>query len=371
MSLPHEREADQFGRLLGCSAEMLAVFEQLREVAASDASVIIEGETGTGKELVGEAIHEHSARADQPYVVVDCAAVPSELIESELFGHVRGAFTGAVDPRKGAFEAADGGTIFIDEIGELPLSLQPRLLRVLERREVKRVGSNVAKAIDVRVLAATNRDLAREVDEGRFRGDLYFRLAVVKVKIPALRERREDILFLAEHFLRDYLTPRGDPLELRADARERLFSYDWPGNVRELRNTIDRGAALSDRYFRVPDDFGRSVELDGFDGLAPGSGVGLIDALELRDDDGPDPRSPRPAPITLPARTEEVGAVTRPLWHGKTYKEAKTAIMEDFELGYLTALLEQHHGNVSAAARAAGIHRNILHRMIARYGLGR
>jgi transcriptional regulator with GAF, ATPase, and Fis domain len=342
---------------------MIRVFEQLREIAESDTAVIVEGETGTGKELVGEAIHEHSMRGDKAYVVVDCASVPSELIESELFGHVRGAFTGAVSDRKGAFEAADGGTVFIDEIGELPLSLQPKLLRVLERQEVKRVGANATKNIDVRVVCATNRNLQREVEEGRFREDLYFRLNVVKVRIPPLRERKEDILFLAEQFLRDFPTSSGKPLEIKPDARERLLAYEWPGNVRELRNIVDRGAAMSDRYFRIPDDFGESVELDGADGMAPGSGVGLLDDDDHYDSDSVLSRMPPGGATT--------GALTKPLWEGKTYKDAKLAVMADFERGYIQSLLEQHHGNVSAAARAAGIHRNILHRMMARYGIGR
>jgi DNA-binding NtrC family response regulator len=346
----------------GRSPQIQSVFARMREIAQSDSSVIVEGETGTGKELAGEAIHEHSHRADKPYIVVDCASVPGELIESELFGHVRGAFTSALQDRKGAFEAADTGTIFIDEIGELPLSLQPRLLRVLERQEVKRVGANATKTVDTRIIAATNRDLQREVLEGRFREDLYFRLAVMKVKIPSLRERREDILFLAEHFLAELPIMSGKPLELRQDARERLTTYDWPGNVRELKNIIDRGAAMSDRYFRIPDDFGQSVDLDGEDGLAPGSGVGLTDDYDVAD------VSPE---LLKSAAAGGVGALTKPLWQGKTYKDAKAAVMADFERGYIAALLEEHNGNVSAAARAAGIHRNILHRMMARYGIGR
>ncbi len=338
------------------------MFKQLREIAGSDTPVIIEGETGTGKELVGEAIHEHSKRADSAYVVVDCASVPSELIESELFGHVRGAFTGAVSDRKGAFEAADHGTVFIDEIGELPLSLQPKLLRVLERQEVKRVGANAIKEIDVRVICATNRSLAREVEEGRFREDLFFRLNVVRVRIPPLRERKDDILFLTEAFLADYPTMSGKPLDIKPDARERLLTYEWPGNVRELRNVVDRGAAMSDRYFRIPDDFGESVELDGADGMAPGSGVGMVDSDDHYDAPPPPPRvGPSGTPLSL----------TKPLWENKTYKDAKSAVMADFERGYIQTLLDENRGNVSAAARAAGIHRNILHRMMARYGIGR
>ena len=343
------------GRLFTASPSMGAIVDRLEELAPSEASVLIEGETGTGKELVAEAIHEHSRRAAGPYMVVDCAAVPGELIESELFGHARGAFTGAVADRAGAFEAAGGGTLFIDELGELPLELQPRLLRVLEKREVRRVGTNTPRAVDVRVVAATNRDLWREVSEGRFREDLYFRLAVVKLKLPPLRERPEDVVLLAQRFLAEL----PEPLTLPDEARAQLLAHPWPGNVRELRNTIDRGAALSDRVFRLPEDFGQSIALDGWDGAAPGSGVGLEAAPE------------EDASEVAPLASHPAGALTRPLWEGRSFKEAREAVLEDFERGYLTALLEAHGGNVSAAARAAGIHRNILHRMMARHGLGR
>ncbi len=335
---------------------MNSVLDRIEEVAPSDASIIIEGETGTGKELVAEAIHEGSSRADKPYVVVDCASIPRELIESEMFGHAKGAFTGATADRKGAFEDADGGTIFIDEIGELPLDLQPRLLRVLEKQEVRRVGTNAVKTIDVRIIAATNRDLQREVRDGRFREDLFFRLNVLKVKLPPLRDRPDDIIFLAERWLAEFPSMSGT-IQLKEETKKKFLDYTWPGNVRELRNVIDRGAAMSDKYFRLPEDFGRSVDIDGFDGRAPGSGVGLVDDIHSlpTDDMG----------------AQKVGDITRPLWAGKSYKDAKDAVMADFEQGYILDLLDQHNGNVSAAARSAGIHRNILHRMMARYGITR
>ena len=334
---------------------MLRLFDDVRDVAHTENSVIVEGETGTGKELVGEILHEMSPRGAGPYVVVDCAAVPRELIESEMFGHAKGAFTGATGDRRGAFEAADGGTIFIDEIGELPLDLQPRLLRVLEKQEIKRVGANATIGIDVRVVCATNRDLEREVADGRFREDLYFRLNVVKLKLPSLRERPDDIIFLAERFLADFPGMYG-PIQLRDDTKRKLVEHPWPGNVRELKNLIDRGAAMSDRYFRMPEDFGQTIEIDGFGGIAPGAGVGLVDHHE-------------PAPEEAPRA--EAGAITRPLWEGREYKDAKEAVLEDFERGYINALLEKHGGNVSAAARDAGIHRNILHRMMSRYDISR
>jgi two-component system, NtrC family, nitrogen regulation response regulator GlnG len=322
------------GRLWAVSPSMQTVLDRIVEIAPSDASIIIEGETGTGKELVAEAIHQHSARAERPYVVVDCAAIPRDLIESEMFGHAKGAFTGATADRRGAFEDGDGGTIFIDEIGELPLDLQPRLLRVLEKQEVRRVGTNTVTTVDVRIISATNRDLKREVEEGRFREDLFFRLNVVSVRLPPLRERPEDIFFFAEQWL-----PPG--IQIREETKQRLLDYAWPGNVRELRNVIDRGAALSDKDFRLPEDFGK-VAFDDIH-LLPTADLPLLG----------------------------VGDVTRPLWTGKTFKEAKDAVIADFEQGYIIDLLDQHQGNVSAAARAAGIHRNILHRMMARYGITR
>lgn len=339
---------------------MLQLFTRIEEAASSEASIIIQGETGTGKELVAEALHALSPRSAQPYVVVDCAAIPAELIESEMFGHTKGSFTGAFGDRKGAFEAASGGTIFIDEIGELPLDLQPRLLRVLEKQQIKRVGAVQTRDINVRVVAATNRDLQREVEDGRFREDLYFRLNVVKLSLPALRERPDDVVFLAERFLSDVPGPDG-PIQLTDRVRQRLRSYQWPGNVRELRNLIDRGAAMSDAYFRMPDDFGRSLDLDGAHGAAPGSGVGLsaepLGALQPTAVGVADAGTPR--------------SVTHSLWQGRPYKEARDAVMADFEQAYIRALLDAHEGNVSAAAREAQIHRNVFHRMMARYGIDR
>ncbi len=338
---------------------MLQLFSRIEEAASSEASIIIQGETGTGKELVAEALHELSPRSAQPYVVVDCAAIPAELIESEMFGHTKGSFTGAFGDRKGAFEAANAGTIFIDEIGELPLDLQPRLLRVLEKQQIKRVGAVQTRDINVRVVAATNRDLRREVEDGRFREDLYFRLNVVKLSLPALRERPDDIVFLAQRFLADVPGPNG-PIELTEPVKRRLRQYEWPGNVRELRNLIDRGAAMSDAFFRMPDDFGRSLELDGAHGAAPGSGVGLsVEPL----------RAPKPtATVADPGATN---SLTHSLWQGRPYKQARDAVMADFEQAYIRALLDAHEGNVSAAAREAEIHRNVFHRMMARYGIDR
>ena len=230
---------DHFGELLGASLPMRQIFGVLEKVAATDVTVLITGETGTGKELAARGIHETSRRRGKPFQIVDCAAVAANLIESELFGHEKGSFTGADRARKGAFEAADTGTVFLDEIGELPLELQPTLLRVLERREVKRLGSNETKTVDVRVVAATNRDLQTMVKDGKFREDLYFRLAVVEVRLPPLRERTEDLPLLIGKWIE---TSGG---QVSADAMSVLQSHTWPGNVRELRNVWERAKALA------------------------------------------------------------------------------------------------------------------------------
>ncbi len=246
-------ERDDFQGLLGRSLVMRELFAMLERVAATDAAVLIQGETGTGKERVARAVHACSRRATRPFAVFDCAAVPPTLIEAELFGHERGAFTGASERRAGVFERADGGTVFLDELGELALELQPKLLRVLESGEVFRVGANKPTPIDVRIVAATHRDLLARLSEGQFREDLYYRLAVVTVRVPPLRERREDIPLLASHFARDHIADQrggGGGLGPAAPGWEAIFEfmkgYDWPGNVRELRNVVERAVIMSD-----------------------------------------------------------------------------------------------------------------------------
>src|SRR3954470_14375295 len=240
---PVESEADTFGQLIGRDVKMRRMFALLQDIAPNDATVLIEGETGTGKELIAEEIHNHSKREKGPFVVFDCGAVPRELIESALFGHVKGSFTGAVADRKGAFAEAHGGTIFLDEIGELPIDMQPSLLRALDKRAVRKVGANQYEKVDVRVVAATNRDLREEVSKKAFREDLFYRLAVIRVHLPALRERGRDIDVLTEHFMRQFSPERG--LNLPPPELQRLRSYAWPGNVRELRNVIERACVLS------------------------------------------------------------------------------------------------------------------------------
>jgi transcriptional regulator with PAS, ATPase and Fis domain len=250
------RERHRVENLVGQATPMVAIYKLVARVAGLDTTVLILGETGTGKEMVARAIHYASARADRPFVVVDCAALPESLFESELFGHERGAFTGAVTARRGLLETAVGGTCLLDEIGELSLPLQGKLLRVLQERTIRRVGSSESIPVDIRFVAATNRDLRKLVEEGRFREDLYFRLDVVTMTVPPLRERAEDVPLLAQHFLQKYATLTGKAV--RGFARETLdllTRHDWPGNVRELEHAVERAVALASSDLLLPDDF--------------------------------------------------------------------------------------------------------------------
>jgi len=311
---------------------MRELIDLLGRAAKSDATVLIEGETGTGKEVSASAIHEHSRRHEGPFVVVDCGAIPGQLLESELFGYERGAFTGAVAARMGAFEAANGGTIFLDEIGELSLDLQPKILRALEGRKVKRVGSNVYAPIDVRVVAATNRNLREEVAERRFRADLYYRLAVLHLKLPPLRERPEDLPVLVDEVLqqlglRD--TQAASSL-CGPEFIEMLARYRWPGNVRQLRNYLERRVALGESILPPSD-------------TTPPPAVPAAAGEEDRE-------LPRIA-LDQPLR------VAREEWNNL------------FEARYLDALLVRHSNNVAAAARAAGVNRVHLYRLLWKHGL--
>jgi two-component system response regulator HydG len=240
--------------LIAQSKEMQRVLDLVLRVAPTDATVLIQGESGTGKEVIAKAIHHASPRADKAFVAVNCGALPEALLESEIFGHVKGAFTGATAHKKGLFEEAHGGTFFLDEIGEMPSTLQVKFLRALQEGEVRWVGSNQSQTVDVRVLAATNRDLAQLMQQGRFREDLFYRLNVIPVVLPALRERREDIPALAEHFLERYSQRQGRPLRLTPAAVERLLRYPWPGNVRELQNVMERTTILAQKEIIAPDD---------------------------------------------------------------------------------------------------------------------
>ena len=324
-------EDTSFGKLLGKSRKMREVFAVLQRAARTEATVLITGETGTGKEVVAEAIHTASERRDAPFVVVDCASIPPNLIESELFGHIKGAYTNAMTDRTGAFEQAHGGTIFLDELGELPASLQPRLLRVLETRRIKPVGANEFRQVDVRVIAATNRALEDEIRAKRFRSDLYFRLAVIRVKLPALRERREDIPLLAKSFLQRHNEHRDDVLALSPEVVASLASHDWPGNVRELRNVIDQAASVSNEGLSL------AVQLRA---------KRKKSAVEQTEDT---------------ARGEVVFGFA-----GLPYKEARRQALEAFEHAYAQHVVSQAGGNITKAAEQAQVHRNVLHRILAR-----
>ncbi|MBI3796642.1 MAG: sigma 54-interacting transcriptional regulator [Deltaproteobacteria bacterium] len=233
---------------------MQKINAMVRRVATTDATVLITGESGTGKELVARAVHTYSPRASCPFVAVNCAAIPEELLESELFGHVRGAFTGALAARVGMFQLADGGSLFLDEIGEMSVSLQVKLLRVLQDREVRRVGADQPVSVNVRVIAATNKDLAAEVEKGAFREDLFYRLQVIPIHLPPLRARRSDIPLLVQHFLGKLNLKYGRTIELAPETMVYLWEYDWPGNVRELENLVERVIVLSDDDVVVPDE---------------------------------------------------------------------------------------------------------------------
>jgi DNA-binding NtrC family response regulator len=310
--------ATSFGGLVGASTVMRAVYTALEQAAPTTAPVLITGESGTGKELAARAVHERSPRAQKPYEVVDCGGLPPTLIESELFGHERGAFTGAVGEREGAFERAEGGTLFLDELGELPLEVQPKLLRALGEREVRRVGGRKALRVDVRIVAATNRDLRREVNSGRFRADLYYRLAVIQVRMPALRDRLEDLPLLCRALLAAIGRERGvDVAGIPIGAE--LWQHSWPGNARELRNYLEQLVILKAPPALLPE---------------PDAGTPLGDDLER-----------------LPLLA------------------AKSELLARFERRYVTRLLERTSGNVAEAARVSGVNRATLFRMIARYGI--
>ena len=322
---------DRFGDVLGTTEPMKKLFSLLAKAAPTEATILLQGETGTGKEAIAEAVHHASRRSKGPFVVVDCGSIPHELIASELFGHAKGSFTGAANDKQGLIEAANRGTLFLDEIGELALDLQPQLLRVLDRRQVRRVGETQSVDVDIRVIAATHRDLRAMVKAGQFREDLYYRLAVVATPVPPLRDRKADIPTLATWFAEKM--GRGSFAQSPA-LLEQLQRHDWPGNVRELRNVVERALSLGD-----------SVLADLGEGTPRPTPVPHADA------DAQQSRGSNPDVLELP------------------FKEAKAQLVEAFERDYLKALLERHHGNISRAASEAGIDRNYIHRLVKKYGL--
>ncbi len=320
-----------FGDLVGGSLEMRQAYAVLERVAKTDTTLLIQGETGTGKDVAARALHENSTRSAGPFVPVDCGAIPENLFESELFGHVRGAFTGAVQNRAGAFEEATGGTLFLDEIGEMPLAMQAKLLRAIESRRIRRVGDSKEKDVDVRIVCATNRRLAQMVNEGSFREDLYYRLAVVEVTLPPLRARRDDIPAIAQHLHAKLMRSRGvaSPQPLPPEVIESLRTRPWPGNVRELRNAIERVVTLG----------------QGAPPLRPGTAPGEADKS------------------VLPTGIESIVPLHLPL------KDARDAWTSEFESIYIRAMLAKTNGNLTRAADLAGVSRRFLQRTIARLGL--
>ena len=316
-----------FETLVGTSAKMVAVLDLVQKAARSESNILIQGESGTGKELIARAIHANSPRASEVFVPLDCAALQDTLLESELFGHERGAFTGADRMKPGMIEVADRGTLFLDEIGELPMALQAKLLRALQERQIRRVGGTKFLDVDMRLVSATNRDAAELVRKNEFREDLFYRINVITISLPPLRERTGDVPVLAYHFLRRHGRNRERPLEgIDPDAVALLEAYPWPGNVRELQNAIERACALADGPTVRPRDLPEHIRGRG-----------------------------RPAPIA--ARGD------------LTFRDARESWLRAFAPEYLTDLLRRHAGNVSQAAKAADLDRKTLHALLAKYGV--
>jgi len=315
------------GRLIGVSKPMREVFDLIRKVAPLDANVVISGESGTGKELAARAIHHQSRRANKHFVPIDCAALPETLLESELFGHQKGAFTGAVIEKAGLLEFANEGTLFLDEIGELTLAIQSKLLRVLQERVFRHIGGHEMIETDIRLIAATNADLAKKVETKEFREDLYYRLNVINIVLPPLRNRREDIPLLVHHFIQQFGATHILPIQgIVPGAMLMLQTYHWPGNVRELQNAIERAVALAEGEYLDVGDFPEAIT----QGAAASTDEGEISADLL---------------------------------------SIRKRIVRDFERDYVVRLLKENAGNVSAAARQGGIHRRTLYRLMQRYGI--
>ncbi len=355
------KSAAERERIVGSSKPMLEVFKLIGKVASSDATVLITGESGTGKELVAEALHKASKRNPHPLVKVSCAALPETLLETELFGHEKGSFTGAMTMRKGRFETANKGTIFLDEIGEMTLGTQTKLLRIIQEREFERIGSNVPIKIDIRVITATNRNLAEEVDKGRFREDLYYRLNVIHIDMPPLRERKEDIPLLVEHFLVKYRHAPGEiPTTISEDALNRLVEYDWPGNVRELENAIERAVVLSRGNPITADHLPFSNSREARDRRALAQRRSRLDDEEARLDDR---RSALEADEAEAAAADGAGN-----GDGNGTGSFKDRV-SSLERQLIKEALDRAGGNRTKAAEDLGIYRRLLYAKIKEYGL--
>jgi two-component system response regulator HydG len=328
---------ERVGELIGTSPAMEAIYRVIEGISSSTSTVLVLGESGTGKELVARAIHRRSPRASRPMVTVNCGAIPKDLVESELFGHVRGAFTGASAARAGLFDAADKGTIFLDEVGELPLPAQVKLLRTLQEGEIRRVGSDETERVDVRVIAATNADIAESVASGSFRRDLYYRLNVIPLVLPALRERGDDVLLLAYHFVRK-LSRRMEraPKPLAPGAVAALMAYAWPGNVRELEHALEHAFVLS-----------RGAQIEASDLPAP-------------------VRAAAVEPAKTPSERHQVAVTLENELFDLPYADAKQRALAAFDEAYLAAVLAKCDGNTSDAARRAGLDRSNFRRVFRR-----
>jgi DNA-binding NtrC family response regulator len=352
------------GEMVGGCASMREVYRRIDGVASTNSTILVLGESGTGKELVARAVHDRSRRAGKPMVTVNCAAIPKELVESELFGHTRGAFTTAVAARAGLFEAANGGTLFLDEIGDLPLSAQVKLLRTLQSGEVKPVGSDNVKIVDVRVVAATNVDLKAAIAAGTFRQDLFYRLNVIAIRLPSLRERGDDILLLAHHFLQKHAKLAGRPAtHLSHEAAVLLQRYDWPGNVRELEHAVEHAVVLSEGQEILPRALPVEVQQVESAASARHAPAPFAPATRATETDGFDPPSTRvmpPAgpPTTMDALVQQHGLAAM------GYPDAKKRVLAEFNDAYVGALLRSTNGNMSEAARRSGLDRSNFRRLV-------
>ena len=355
------KNAAQRERIVGSSKPMLEVFKLIGKVASADATVLITGESGTGKELVAEALHRASKRNPHPLVKVSCAALPESLLETELFGHEKGSFTGAMTMRKGRFETANKGTIFLDEIGEMTLGTQTKLLRILQEREFERIGSNTPIKIDIRVIAATNRNLAEEVESAKFREDLYYRLNVIHIHMPPLRERKEDIPLLVEHFLAKFRhLPNSIPTAITEDALQKLIGYDWPGNVRELENAIERAVVLSRGNPITLEHLPFGDRREARDRKKLAARRERLEADEAKLEDRREELEGDEADAEAVAVTAN-GAANG----GGNFKERVSTL----ERQLIAEALERADGNRTKAAEELGIYRRLLYAKIKEYGL--